>query len=105
VRADSRRSRTARSRSQQGEGARRPKKSEACWWPGEDELYIRYHDEEWGRPVTDDRRLFEKICLEGFQSGLSWITILRKRDNFRQAFKNFEPSAWRASGRATCSGC
>ena len=64
-----------------------------CWWPGEDELYVRYHDEEWGRPVTDDRRLFEKICLEGFQSGLSWITILRKRDNFRQAFKNFEPSA------------
>ena len=64
-----------------------------CWWPGEDELYIRYHDEEWGRPVTDDRRLFEKICLEGFQSGLSWITILRKRDNFRQAFKNFEPAA------------
>ncbi len=64
-----------------------------CWWPGEDELYIRYHDEEWGRPVTDDRRLFEKICLEGFQSGLSWITILRKRDNFRQAFKDFEPAA------------
>ena len=64
-----------------------------CWWPGEDELYIRYHDEEWGRPVTDDRRLFEKICLEGFQSGLSWITILRKRDNFRKAFKDFEPAA------------
>ena len=64
-----------------------------CWWPGEDELYIRYHDEEWGWPVTDDRRLFEKICLEGFQSGLSWITILRKRDNFRKAFKNFEPAA------------
>jgi DNA-3-methyladenine glycosylase I len=64
-----------------------------CWWPGEDELYVRYHDEEWGRPVTDDRRLFEKICLEGFQSGLSWITILRKRDNFRKAFKNFEPAA------------
>ena len=64
-----------------------------CWWPGEDELYIRYHDEEWGRPVTDDRRLFEKICLEGFQSGLSWITILRKRDNFRRAFKSFEPAA------------
>jgi DNA-3-methyladenine glycosylase I len=63
-----------------------------CWWPGEDELYIRYHDEEWGRPVTDDRRLFEKICLEGFQSGLSWITILRKRDNFRKAFKNFDPA-------------
>ena len=63
-----------------------------CWWPGEDELYIRYHDQEWGRPVSDDRRLFEKICLEGFQSGLSWITILRKRDNFRKAFKNFDPA-------------
>ncbi len=63
-----------------------------CWWPGEDELYIRYHDREWGRPVTDDRRLFEKICLEGFQSGLSWITILRKRENFRNAFKGFDPA-------------
>jgi DNA-3-methyladenine glycosylase I len=63
-----------------------------CWWPGEDDLYVRYHDHEWGRPVVDDRRLFEKICLEGFQSGLSWITILRKRDNFRTAFKNFDPS-------------
>jgi DNA-3-methyladenine glycosylase I len=62
-----------------------------CWWPGEDELYVRYHDQEWGRPVVDDRRLFEKICLEGFQSGLSWITILRKRDNFRKAFKDFDP--------------
>ena len=62
-----------------------------CWWPGEDELYIDYHDREWGRPVVDDRRLFEKICLEGFQSGLSWITILRKRENFRRAFKNFDP--------------
>jgi len=64
-----------------------------CWWPGQDELYIRYHDREWGRPVVDDRRLFEKICLEGFQSGLSWITILRKRDNFRTAFKDFDPKA------------
>jgi len=64
-----------------------------CWWPGDDEFYIRYHDEEWGRPVVDDRRLFEKICLEGFQSGLSWITILRKRENFRNAFANFEPAA------------
>jgi len=63
-----------------------------CWWPGEDELYVRYHDDEWGRPVTDDRRLFEKICLEGFQSGLSWITILRKRENFRKAFKDFDPA-------------
>ena len=64
-----------------------------CWWPGEDPLYVRYHDEEWGRPVTDDRRLFEKICLEGFQSGLSWLTILRKRENFREAFAGFDPAA------------
>ena len=63
-----------------------------CWWPGEDDLYIKYHDHEWGRPVTDDQRLFEKICLEGFQAGLSWITILRKRDNFRKAFKDFDPA-------------
>jgi DNA-3-methyladenine glycosylase I len=62
-----------------------------CAWPGTDDLYIRYHDEEWGRPVMDDTRLFEKICLEGFQSGLSWITILRKRENFRRAFKGFAP--------------
>ena len=60
-----------------------------CWWCGEDPLYVRYHDEEWGRPVTDDRRLFEKVCLEGFQAGLSWITILRKRENFRRAFRGF----------------
>jgi DNA-3-methyladenine glycosylase I len=63
-----------------------------CWWPGDDELYIQYHDREWGRPVVDDQRLFEKICLEGFQSGLSWLTILRKRDNFRNAFKEFDPA-------------
>lgn len=63
-----------------------------CSWPGEDELYVEYHDREWGRPVTNDHRLFEKICLEGFQSGLSWITILRKRENFRKAFKHFDPS-------------
>jgi DNA-3-methyladenine glycosylase I len=62
-----------------------------CWWPGDDPEYIRYHDEEWGRPVVDDRRLFEKLCLEGFQSGLSWITILRKRENFRTAFADFDP--------------
>ncbi len=61
-----------------------------CWWPGADRLYQRYHDTEWGVPVTEDRRLFEKICLEGFQSGLSWLTILRKRDNFRAAFAGFE---------------
>lgn len=61
-----------------------------CWWCGTDPLYRQYHDAEWGRPVTDDIRLFEKICLEGFQSGLSWITILRKRENFRKAFDNFD---------------
>jgi len=61
-----------------------------CWWPGQDGEYRRYHDEEWGRPTTDDIRLFEKICLEGFQSGLSWITILRKRENFRKAFAGFD---------------
>lgn len=64
-----------------------------CSWPGEDPLYVRYHDEEWGRPVIDDTRLFEKICLEGFQAGLSWITILRKRENFREAFSGFDPAA------------
>jgi len=63
-----------------------------CWWPGADPLYVRYHDEEWGFPVDDDRRLFEKVCLEGFQSGLSWLTILRKRENFRKAFANFDPA-------------
>ena len=62
-----------------------------CAWPGTDELYLSYHDNEWGRPVTDDIRLFEKICLEGFQSGLSWITILRKREHFRRGFAGFEP--------------
>lgn len=63
-----------------------------CWWPGDDPLYMAYHDEEWGRPVDDDLRLFEKLCLEGFQSGLSWLTILRKRSNFRQAFAGFDPA-------------
>ncbi len=61
-----------------------------CFWAGTDPLYRRYHDEEWGRPVSDDRRLFEKLCLEGFQSGLAWITILRKRENFRAAFAGFD---------------
>ncbi len=63
-----------------------------CWWASGDDVYQRYHDEEWGTPQHDDVRLFEKICLEGFQSGLSWITILRKRDNFRAAFAGFDPS-------------
>src|SRR5215213_3458307 len=61
-----------------------------CAWPGSDELYRHYHDHEWGRPVKDDHRLFEKICLEGFQSGLSWLTILRKREAFRSAFAGFD---------------
>ena len=61
-----------------------------CGWAGSDPLYQAYHDTEWGRPVTDDDRLYEKLCLEGFQSGLSWITILRKRENFRAAFHGFE---------------
>ena len=61
-----------------------------CWWAGTDPLYVAYHDEEWGRPVVDDRRLFEKICLEGFQAGLSWLTILRKREHFRSAFDGFD---------------
>ena len=61
-----------------------------CWWCGSDPLYMDYHDREWGKPVKDDKRLFEKVCLEGFQAGLSWLTILRKRENFRRAFANFD---------------
>jgi DNA-3-methyladenine glycosylase I len=64
-----------------------------CWWCADDPLYLQYHDLEWGRPVGDDRRLFEKISLEAFQSGLSWLTILRKRENFRRAFKSFDIEA------------
>jgi DNA-3-methyladenine glycosylase I len=63
-----------------------------CSWCGTDPLYVAYHDDEWGRPVTDDARLFEKVCLEGFQSGLSWLTILKKRENFRAAFVGFDPA-------------
>jgi DNA-3-methyladenine glycosylase I len=61
-----------------------------CWWCGSDPLYMRYHDEEWGRPLRHDQRLFEKVCLEGFQAGLSWLTILRKRERFRHAFHDFD---------------
>ncbi len=61
-----------------------------CWWCGDDPDYQHYHDREWGQPVTDDIRLFEKICLEGFQAGLSWILILRRRENFRRAFAGFD---------------
>jgi DNA-3-methyladenine glycosylase I len=62
-----------------------------CWWGTEPEIYRSYHDDEWGRPTMDDNRLFEKVCLEGFQAGLSWLTILRKRDNFRAGFEGFDP--------------
>jgi DNA-3-methyladenine glycosylase I len=61
-----------------------------CSWCGDDPLYQRYHDEEWGTPGGDDARFFEKICLEGFQSGLSWLTILRKREDFRRVFRGFD---------------
>ncbi len=71
-----------------------------CSWCAGDAGYQAYHDTEWGRPVTDDRRLFEKLCLEGFQSGLSWLTILRKRENFRKAFANFEPDIVAAFGES-----
>jgi DNA-3-methyladenine glycosylase I len=63
-----------------------------CWWAGHDEMYRHYHDTEWGRPVHDDERLFEKLCLEGFQAGLSWITVLRKRARYREVFDSFEAS-------------
>jgi DNA-3-methyladenine glycosylase I len=64
-----------------------------CWWPGADPLYVAYHDTEWGVPEFDGRALFEKLILDGFQAGLSWITILRKRDAFRRAFAGFDPAA------------
>lgn len=62
-----------------------------CRWPGDDPLYVRYHDEEWGVPCHDDQKLYEMLVLEGFQAGLSWITILRKREDFRRAFEGFDP--------------
>jgi DNA-3-methyladenine glycosylase I len=69
-----------------------------CWTSG-DPLYVAYHDDEWGRPVTDERGLLERLCLEGFQSGLSWLTILRKRESFRAAFAGFDPEAVAAFGK------
>ncbi len=63
-----------------------------CWWCGADPEYVAYHDREWGRPVRDETRLFEKLCLEGFQAGLSWLLILRKRAAFREAFAGFDPA-------------
>lgn len=67
------------------------KKLNRCGWAGSDPVYIAYHDNEWGRPEHDDRKLFEMLILEGMQAGLSWITILKKRENFRRAFDNFDP--------------
>jgi DNA-3-methyladenine glycosylase I len=69
-----------------------------CWWGLSPPLYLDYHDREWGRPVIDDQRLLEKLCLEGFQAGLSWLTILRKRDAFREAFLGFDPEQMAALG-------
>ena len=71
-----------------------------CWWHGGAADYLAYHDAEWGRPVGEDRRLFEKICLEGFQAGLSWLTILRKRETFRAAFAGFDFEAVARFGEA-----
>jgi DNA-3-methyladenine glycosylase I len=72
-------------------GLKRVAEKNRCWWPGDDALYISYHDREWGVPEYDARALYEKLVLDGFQAGLSWITILRKRENFRKAFDNFDP--------------
>lgn len=69
----------------------KPDATTGCTWPGTDPLYLAYHDTEWGVPEHDDRTLFEKLILDGFQAGLSWITILRKRENFREAFDHFDP--------------
>ena len=71
-----------------------------CGWCTSAPDYVAYHDDEWGRPVVDDVRIYEKICLEGFQSGLSWLTILRKRDGFRRAFAGFQPEAVASFGQA-----
>ncbi len=68
-----------------------PDGNRRCPWPGQDPFYVAYHDDEWGVPERDDRALYEKLVLDGFQAGLSWITILRKRENFRKAFDGFEP--------------
>ncbi|MCC5950760.1 MAG: DNA-3-methyladenine glycosylase I [Acidimicrobiia bacterium] len=69
-----------------------------CWWCGDDPLYVQYHDEEWGRPTTDELELFELLCLEGAQAGLAWITILRKREGYRRAFAAFDPETVAAFG-------
>jgi DNA-3-methyladenine glycosylase I len=68
-----------------------PNEAKRCWWCGSDPLYVEYHDTEWGVPVTDDRALYGKLVLDGFQAGLSWLTILRKRPAFERAFRGFDP--------------
>lgn len=73
--------------------ARRARAVKRCPWPGDDPLYLAYHDREWGVPVRDDRVLFELLLLEGAQAGLSWITVLRKREGYRRAFAGFDPAA------------
>jgi DNA-3-methyladenine glycosylase I len=75
-----------------------------CGWAVAAPEYVRYHDEEWGREIRDDRGLYERMTLEAFQSGLSWLTILRKRDNFRAAFAGFDPRSSRRTGRPTSTG-
>jgi len=69
-----------------------------CGWPGDDPLYVAYHDDDWGRPVRDERELFEKLILDGAQAGLAWITILRKREGYRRAFEGFDPEKVAAYG-------
>ena len=69
-----------------------------CWWCGTDPLYVAYHDDDWGRPVRDERELFEKLILDGAQAGLAWITILRKRESYRKAFEGFDPAVVAAYG-------
>ena len=69
-----------------------PARGTRCWWCGTDPVYVKYHDTEWGVPVTDDRALYEKLVLDGFQAGLSWITVLRKRPAFQRAFRGFDPA-------------
>jgi DNA-3-methyladenine glycosylase I len=71
-----------------------------CWWPGDDPLYLAYHDDDWSRPVRDERELFEKLILDGAQAGLAWITILRKRKGYRKAFEGFDPEVVAAYGPA-----
>jgi len=75
-----------------------PAEPKRCWTTS-DPVYLAYHDEEWGRPVVDERALLERLCLEGFQSGLSWLTILRKRENFRAAFAGFDPAVVAGFGK------